>query len=105
LRGAPCARAHRARAAGLPPNIPTGVDRLTACPRLAARHATCYTIRTGADMAEPITPEGPQLLRDADETIRGHGESWERGQEQLTDPEFYYDLRRRYVPMPWDPQG
>src|SRR5699024_2568008 len=90
---------------GLYRNIDIGADLLTASPVPAAADAVSDIIGTGADMAEPITPEGAQLLRDAEETIRGHGESWERGQEQLTDPEFYYDLRRRYVPMPWDPQG
>lgn len=95
----------RAGERGLYRNIDIGADLLTASPVPAAADAVSDIIGTGADMAEPITPEGAQLLRDAEETIRGHGESWERGQEQLTDPEFYYDLRRRYVPMPWDPQG
>src|SRR5699024_418800 len=95
----------RAGERGLYRNIDIGADLLTASPVPAAAAAVSDIIRTGADMAEPITPEGAQLLRDAEETIRGHGESWDRGQEQLPDPEFYYDLRRRYVPMPWDPQG
>src|SRR5699024_12882840 len=80
-------------------------DLLTASPVPAAADAVSDIIGTGADMAEPITPEGAQPLRDAEETIRGHGESWERGQEQLTDPEVHYDLRRRYGPMPWAPPG
>lgn len=79
-------------------------DLLTATPVPALAGTASAILGTGADLTEPFAPEGAQFLREAEESVRGYGEGWERGQEQLTDPEFYYDLRRTHFPMPWDPR-
>lgn len=95
----------RAGERGLYRNADISADLLTASPVPAAAGAASHIIGTGADLIEPFAPDAAQHVRDVEEVARRTGERWEQGQDQLTDPEFYYDLRRTYAPMPWDPQG
>ncbi|MDN5898907.1 MAG: hypothetical protein L0H74_02440 [Brachybacterium sp.] len=80
-------------------------DILTATPVPAVAETTSDLIGTSAELTEPISPEAAQTLRTAEQSVRDLGHGWEQGQERLTDPEFYYDLRRTYFPTGWDPQA
>lgn len=80
-------------------------DLLTVSPIPTVADIASDVIGTGADTIAPVAPEAAESLRDVEERVRERGEDWEQHREQVTDPEFYYDLRRSYAPMPWDPQG
>ncbi|WP_394216038.1 hypothetical protein [Brachybacterium vulturis] len=86
-------------------NAGMSADILTATAGPAIADTASDLIGTGADLAEPLSPGTAETLREAEESVREVGEGWEQGQEALTDPEFYYDLRRTFAPMPWDPQA
>lgn len=79
-------------------------DLLTATPVPAASEAAADLLGTGADVVETVHPEAAAPLRDAEQAVRGAGEDWESALDHLTDGERYYDLRRQYAPMPWDPR-
>lgn len=59
----------------------------------------------GADAIEPISPQAADGLREAGERADAFGDRFEGAVDHATDPERWYDARRRYMPMPWDPQG
>ena len=80
-------------------------DLLTITPVPAIADTASDLIGTGADVTEPFNPEMAETLRSAEQAAKEYGQAWERGQERLTDPETYYDLRRTYFPAPWDPQA
>lgn len=71
----------------------------------AAADTASDLIGTGAEVAEPFSPEAAEALREAESSVRDVGLTWEQGQETITDPALYYDARRTLYPMPWDPQG
>ncbi|MGO1599970.1 MAG: hypothetical protein ACTHX0_10125 [Brachybacterium sp.] len=80
-------------------------DLLTITPVPAIADTASDLIGTGADVTEPFNPEMAETLRSAEQAAKEYGQAWERGQERLTEPETYYDLRRTYFPAPWDPQA
>lgn len=85
--------------------VGVSADILTVSPVPAAADTASDLIGTGADLVEPFDAGSAEALRTAEQSVREVGLGWERGQEQLTDPEVYYDLRRRYLPTPWDPRA
>lgn len=99
------AGAFRALERGMFRQVGASADILTATSVPAVADTASDLIGTGADLVEPFNPESAEILRTAEQDVRGSGLAWEQGQEQLTDPELYYDLRRTYLPMPWDPQA
>ncbi|ASK67233.1 hypothetical protein CFK39_14230 [Brachybacterium avium] len=99
------AGAFRAFERGAFRQVGVSADLLTVSALPAAADTTSDLIGTSADLVEPFNAHSAEALRTAEQSVREVGLGWERGQEQLTDPEFYYDLRRRYLPAPWDPQG
>ena len=58
-----------------------------------------------ASAIEPISPQAADGLREAGERAEAFGERFEGAVDRATDTERWYDARRRYMPMPWDPQG
>ncbi|ATG52378.1 hypothetical protein CFK38_13250 [Brachybacterium vulturis] len=95
----------RALERGLFRNAGMSADLLTATAAPAIADTASDLIGTGADLTEPFSPGSAETLRTVEESLREVGQGWEQTQEELTDPEFYYDLRRTYAPMPWDPQA
>lgn len=79
-------------------------DLLTTTPGPAVASSTSDLLGTGADLVEPFSPDAARTLRGAEESVRRSGQAWKDAQEQFTDPEIYYNLRRAAAPMPWDPQ-
>lgn len=80
-------------------------DVLTASSGPAYADTASDLIGTGADLLEPLDPGTAQDLRTLEGRFENLEQRWMEGREQITDPEFYYDLRRTYAPAPWDPQG
>lgn len=80
-------------------------DVLTATPVPALTESTADVFGAGAHVVETVSPEAAAPLREVEQASREAGESWESGRGRLTDAERYYDTRRQYAPMPWDPQG
>ena len=80
-------------------------DLLTITPVPAIADTASDLIGTGADVMEPFSPGTAETLREAEQAVQEHGEAWQQGQERLTDPETYYDLRRTFFPAPWDPRA
>lgn len=58
-----------------------------------------------ADAVEPLSPAAAEGLRGVEERTDAFGTRFEDALDAATDPERFYDARRRYMPMPWDPQG
>ncbi|GAA1488332.1 hypothetical protein [Brachybacterium sacelli] len=58
-----------------------------------------------ADAIAPISPETAEGLRTVQERSEAVSTRLEGRLEAATDTEQWYDARRRYMPMPWDPQG
>lgn len=80
-------------------------DLLTATPVPAAAESLSSVLGTGGDLVEPLSPEAAARLHGAERTVGELGQGWEGTQDHLTDGERYYDLRRQYAPLPWDPKG
>lgn len=80
-------------------------DILTATPVAALMDTGADVLGAGAHVVETVSPEAAAPLREAERASRAGSESWVSGQDRLTDTERYYDARRQYAPMPWDPQG
>ncbi|MDN5685725.1 MAG: hypothetical protein L0G94_03445 [Brachybacterium sp.] len=58
-----------------------------------------------AGAVEPISPDAAEMLREAGERSDALSSSLQETTDRMTDAEQWYDARRRYMPMPWDPQG
>lgn len=58
-----------------------------------------------AGAVEPISPDAAETLREAGERSDALNSSLKETTDRMTDAEQWYDARRRYMPMPWDPQG
>lgn len=80
-------------------------DILTATPVPAMSRTASELIGTGADLVESVNPEAAAPLRAMEQSTLEFGQQWQLGLDGITDPERYYDLRREYLPTPWDPQG
>lgn len=80
-------------------------DILAATPVPAMSRTASELIGTGADLVEPVNPGAAAPLRAMEQSTLEYGQQWQRGLDGITDPERYYDLRREYLPAPWDPQG
>jgi len=78
-------------------------DIVTATPVPAIAETASELIGLGAEGAEIVNPQVADGLREAEQIVRDAGLSWEQGADRLTDGEGYYDLRRKYLPTPWDP--
>src|SRR5699024_6695677 len=81
------------------------VDRQFANVAQTSAEAAAGAAGSAADIAEPFSPAAAEPLRDLETTVREAGAGLENGHHWLTDGERYYDLRRQYAPLPWDPQG
>lgn len=79
-------------------------DIFAATPVPALSRTASEVIGTGADLVEPLSPEAAAPLRAAEQASLEFGQAWQHGVDEITDPERYYDLRRQYLPTPWDPQ-
>lgn len=79
-------------------------DLVTATAVPAAAETASDILGTGAELTGRVSPEAAAPLREAAQSVREAGQAWERTHDRLTDPERYYDLRRQYAPMPWDPR-
>ncbi|MGP9537484.1 hypothetical protein ACT3SP_05705 [Brachybacterium sp. AOP43-C2-M15] len=99
------AAAVRAGERGMFRHADTAADVLTATPVPAVMESTSDLIGFGAEAVEMAGPEAAAPLRGVEQTTRDVGERWQSAQDQLTDGEGWYDRRRQYLPMPWDPQG
>jgi len=86
-------------------HIDASVDLMTANPGPAIAEAAAGFAGSAADITEPFSPAAAEPLRDVETTMRDAGAGLEDGHHWLTDGERYYDLRRQYAPLPWDPQG
>lgn len=80
-------------------------DILTATSVPALSRTASELIGTGADLAEPVSPEAAAPLRAMEQSTLELGQKWQNAVDGFTDAERYYDLRRKYLPTPWDPQG
>lgn len=98
------AGATRAAERGIFRHIDASVDLMTANPAPAIAEAAAGAAGSAADIAEPFSPAAAEPLRDLETTVREAGAGLENGHHWLTDGERYYDLRRQYAPLPWDPQ-
>lgn len=99
------AGATRAAERGIFRHVDASVDLVTANPVPAIADAAAGFAGSAADIAEPISPAAAEPLRDLETTLHDAGAGLENAHHWLTDGERYYNLRRQYVPMPWDPQG
>lgn len=99
------AGAMRAGERGAYRQVDVTADLLTATPIPAASESVASVLGTGGDLLEPFSPEAAARLHGAEQSVGEFGQSWESRQDRLTDGESYYDLRRRFAPMPWDPKG
>ena len=82
----------------------TGVQTC-ALPISAYAESGADLLGEGADAVRGISPEAAAALESAEATVREDVEGLTDFRETLTDGETWYDARRRYAPMPWDPQG
>ena len=80
-------------------------DILAATPVPALSRTASELIGTGADLVEPLSPEAAAPLRTAEQSTLELGQTWQHSVDAITESERYYDLRRQYLPTPWDPQG
>lgn len=96
--------AARAAERGFYRHVGVGADVLTATAVPAVVDAGSEIAGSAADVIEPLSPEAAAPLRGIEDTSREFLEDLEGGHDWLTDGERYYDLRRQYAPMPWDPQ-
>lgn len=96
--------AARAAERGLYRHVDVGADVLTATAIPAVGGAVSEIAGSAADVIEPLSPAAAAPLRGVEDTSREFVEDLEGGHDWLTDGERYYDLRRQYAPMPWDPR-
>ena len=99
------AAAARAGERGLYRSAENSADLLTISPIPAYAESGADLLGEGADAVRGISPEAAAALESAEATVREDVEDLTDFRETLTDGETWYDARRRYAPMPWDPQG
>ena len=99
------AAAARAGERGLYRSAENSADLLTITPIPAYAETGADLLGEGADAVRGISPEAAAALESAEATVREDVEGLTDFRETLTDGETWYDARRRYAPMPWDPQG
>lgn len=99
------AGATRAAERGIYRHFDASVDLMTANPAPAIAEAAAGFAGSAADIAEPFSPAAAEPLRDLEGIVREAGLGLEDGHHWLTDGERYYELRRQYMPLPWDRQG
>lgn len=78
-------------------------DVLTATAIPVATDAGASFAEDLAGHVEHVSPEAAQTMRENAAEIREGGERFQQFQDEITDGETWYDRRRRYVPLPWDP--
>lgn len=78
-------------------------DVVTASPIPPLSSASADIADTVADRVEVVSPEAAESLRDGASTVRETGERFQQFQDEITAGETWYDRRRRYVRLPWDP--
>lgn len=94
--------AARAAERGFYRHVDAGADVLTATSLPAVGDAGSQIAGSAADVIEPLSPAAAAPLRSIEDASREFVEDLESGHDWLTDGERYYDLRRKYVTMPWD---
>ena len=58
-----------------------------------------------ANGVEYVSPEAAENMREGASIVRESGERYQQFHDDITDGETWYDRRRRYAPLPWDPQS
>lgn len=99
------AAAARAGERGLYRSAENSADLLTITPIPAYAETGADLLGEGADAVRGVSPETADGMDRVAGTVREHGEGLAEFREAVTDGETLYDQRRRYAPMPWDPQG
>ena len=96
------AEAARSAERGMHRHVGNTTDLLTATAFPTAAQSVSDVLGTGGDLADGISPgAGDGLHRASDAFQRAHDEL-QGGLDTITGAEAAYDLRRQYVPMPWD---
>lgn len=80
-------------------------ELLTITPLPAYAKTGADLLGDGADAVRPVSPGAADGLDGAAEDLRGRAEGVEDALDSLSDSERWYDTRREFAPMPWDPQG
>ncbi len=80
-------------------------DVLTASPLPAMATGSADMADYVANGVEYVSPEAAENMREGASIVRESGERYQQFHDDITDGETWYDRRRRYAPLPWDPQS
>lgn len=93
----------RAGERGLLRNAQLQAELLTAGPTWYTADGIGHVLGGAADALEPVAPEAAGTLHEAEQRAVDLGADIRGIREEILDAEAWYEGRRTYAPMPWDP--